>query len=790
LDIGSLTAALPGDSKLLAKGIVSTAAAKEPQLDLRVQLESADPLVLLKALSPQTETTSFPENIKVAFDVRGPWSRPSAPNLSLTLDGVEAKGQVVRTPEGIFDVRLTTDLLDIGPYLQASKAPEWLWGLPAFKATLLARNLRAGQLSAENVVADVSADGRVLYLNQINLRLLDGTNTTMNGSIAKDKVAPFNFRIRLNTNDFASLSRDVPQAALLLPFGAAKNLPGNITLESEWKSDATSISQQSSLLLPGGQVDVRVSSQGNDPLEWKLRVRHQNTAEFFKYFSLPALSLSTEAMDLAAEGAVPSAGIWSIAAAKGNVAGLTINDGVLTLTQNPLWQWEGSLSLGHVDGATLLASLNTSALTPVLARLSLQAESLALGEEHIENPSATLRLANSEAELSGLTGAWRQGVVRFSGSANLHNPDIPTYKMDMSLDGVKLSVRGGSRFGLAGDLGLQIQLESQGLTLADMRSNLSGNGEFSMSSGRFAGLDFSGLEAQLTEVKPSTAAKLPALLARSGQNELMNFGGNFVVESGVITAPRTRLRTTNGLLEGNMVIDLRAPRLDAQTTLSIAGAESLPPIGMNISGPLNGLGATFDVEALELALAPPPAPPSSPEPNKGEAEEKKPEPLPTTVTTAPTNPKTTDVDIRAIFNKKSASEGPAKESQAKPGLEAQRNANEEDVAPEPTVAPTTKTKRSSATPVIQPPRVPDELDGVGMRVITLNPPPQQGSTEPTGGPAPETLPETTAVPMPATMANSPPPAKTVTLPPATGSDERSSADAPPSLDDLLGQVRP
>jgi len=822
LHFNSATASLPGNANLSLGGTLSTAATPVPLLDLNVALDTAqlrDMLGLMSSTLLGVDDGAL-QQLKLAANIRGAWGRWGLPDFSVTLDGLQAKGQASKRDNGVWDVRLTADQIDLARYTR-NGLPVWLWNLPPLDASIVVRQLRSNTQVAENVILDTQYDGRVLTVKQLNLRTLDGTTLSANGTLGRDLTVPFDFGLKLSTPDFAALKSNVPQAVQLMPELVSNALSGAVNVDTRWRVTPEEAARLAVISLGAGRIDTVVTSHGEtDPVTWKARVRHPSAAEFVRMFSLPYVAAASGTLDFYAEGQVQSPTRWDVTNVQGQFGSAQITSGNLLVETDPVLQWEGRVGLASADALDLAGALNLARLAEGAGRLEVNADRLLVHDQIVANLAGVLRFANNQIEAESLKGGWRNGQFTLTGSANFAN-GLPAIKADLAVSDAEVDWRGGPRFGVNGVMDMHLNAEATGADFAALQSTLAGSGEFSFAGGQFMGMDFSSFAR--TVAKQREKANIETLLLRGGQSDISAFGGDFIIDTGVVSVPKLTLRSSAADLEGNARLDLKAPRLDLISNITFAdlGAEA-PPLGMSITGETSNLGASFEVSQLTAFFMPVPAQAAPPAAEQPAADAKAEPKADEKAEEAKAKPEAEPAKKKTNINRKKgeeaakadASEGaapkPKPETEAMPSVPDVLNAMRggDAPAPEPALPAPNAQYNTQDLPdgirIIRPLQGDDDdgraaQDPAPQPVQEKEPAPEAATAEP----LPTATPPATTPEVPPEFANEQPPEPitqeeaikrgadgTVRLPAANGpSEEDTGGDAPPSLDDLLRSAR-
>lgn len=624
--VSDAVAMLPGDGRLQFSGTLATSPGAPVQVDGKLALESLKLRETLAGLGvevPAALDDTALRQLKLAADVRGPWRAWGIPTLDATLDGIHITGQLAaRAADGTFDTNFNVDQFDLDKYAQAQALPAWLWQLPPANVSVTFKQLRAGGRQAENVVLTAALAPDLLTIKSLDAADFGGNTVRLSGTLSPDATRDADLTLQLGTRDFAQLRQSFAPVARLLPEMLAANLNGPVDLSVRYRRANGETQQLSTAALGTGRIELVVTDKPDQPTTFKIRLQNRETASVLAQL-VPGALLRPDAvlgqLDFYAEGTQQPGGNWQLAALQGQIAGLTVTGGTLNVGLTPQLSLTGNLALASANIDLWRQTLNPASLSGRLAAsLDVSAARLNIAGEQLTDVAGQVQLrAPATLAVSSLAGSWQGGKVVLNGEASLSAP--LSLKGSLDIKEANVALNGGNRFGLAGVLDLSVRANAEGADWASLVRSLDGDGEFSMDSGTFTGLDFAALTEALQD-RRSRNGNIDTLLARGGESALSSFGGDFVIEEGMARATNLRLRTPSASAEAKADLDLNALRLDSQSVVSLRELSGAPPFNLGISGPLDALAGHFDAAALAAHINPPaPAAVAKPEENKPDA---------------------------------------------------------------------------------------------------------------------------------------------------------------------------
>lgn len=602
--LSNLAFTLPGATQVKLEGTITPKAAAPAEADLKLAMTTTDLRGLLVSLGmtlpPRLDDGAL-RQANLTTTLRGAWTRPGLTDVQLKLDGMDITGQVsVRNDSGRYDANLSISQLDVNRYAALGTGASWIWQLPPSSLNLAFHHVRLAGQSADAVNLSADLDPGLLTIKALDAADFGGNRFRLSGTLSPDVAKASDLVLRLSTPDFAVLRESFAPVADLLPDMVASRLSGPMDVTVRWRNADGAQQRLSSLSLGGdGRLDLVMTTRSDAPRTWKARLQQRETAQLLSRMA-PSILVRPDVvlgpLDLYAEGTEQDGGLWQISALQGQVAGMGLQSGDLVALPGSPLQLNGQIQI-----ATASLDLWQQTLLPLqLARvvtgaLDLSAGRLTVLGAPMTDVTAKLTLApDGHISLPNFTGRWREGTVALTGEAQLG--DSTTLKGKVDLRAANVEMRAGSRFGLSGLLDLSLDLSTSGQDSREWLANLEGSGDFALDSGSFIGIDFAALTEALQASR--TTANLPVLLNRSGQTTLSAFGGDITIEDGLAKGVQLRFRTPSASADLTAQMDLAGPRLDITSDVLLREFETAPPFHLQLSGSLDNLNPTFDVEAL------------------------------------------------------------------------------------------------------------------------------------------------------------------------------------------------
>lgn len=609
LKIETATIQLPGEAQAQFIGALTAQGSAPTLIDGTISAQSLRLRETLQGLglSPATGLDDAAlRQASLKASVRGSWPRPSITAIEGNLDGVTLRGQMAaRANEGLYDASFTLDQLDLDRYAADFTAPGWLWTLPAANVNLTIRQMRAGGRSAENVTLSAQTGDNLLTIRSLSAADFGGNAVQVSGTLAPSDEQNSDLLLRLTTPDYAQLRQSFPPAARLLPEVLSQALSGAMDVSLRIRRGGGVFQQYSSVITGDGRIDVVKSERPDQPSGFKLRIQNRETAGLLRLIapSLPVgMMTRLGPTDIYAEGTAQPTGEWQLTSVQGQVAGSVVRSGTLMLRPGTTPVVTGSLAVSALDADQWQRAFDGVApALPLAASLDMTVDRLTVQGQALSQVSGQVRLTPpGSLAFSNLAGGWQGGRITLNAEASYR----PSYALKGSLDVREANVllSGGSRFGLSGMMDLSVRLDGQGSDMASLWRSFSGDGEFSMDSGSFRGMDFAALTEALQNRQQRATVGIDALLARGGETALSSFGGDFMIDEGQLRIPQLRLRTPSASIDGQVAMDLALMRVDVQSDISLRELSGAPAIHMAMAGLPTALEARFEASALARHL--------------------------------------------------------------------------------------------------------------------------------------------------------------------------------------------
>ncbi len=404
-------------------------------------------------------------------------------------------------------------------------------------------------------------------------------------------------------------------------------LSDGASVAASLKSDDGAIDYKGSLqAVPGGSTAQGIETSGD--LSFK-------TDDLAPYLMSTGVSLSNPGE------ALPVSLAATLAFEKGNLSLEGIKgqwdeqpvSGTLALTQIAnSRQLKGSVELGDMDGIWLgetilgagrltsigsgwpdlpfIAPVAAAEDLPIKLDVAIKARSLELASPYIfQQPSFTLVWQDAGLSVRDFNGLLQGGKV--SGGLDLDNVEgEAVLKSHIRIDGAALAPLIWERDGRAvarGQVDVNLDVESQGRSMAGVISGLSGTGTFAL---RDAVLNYinpqafaqvvravdAGMDLKDTDIRKVFLSHMDA-----GSTDVKRMEGTFVIAGGALRASNIEADAEILKSRGNLMIDLSNQTLDGDWSIKVEPAKedavtgAQPEVGLSFSGPLAAPKRMVDV---------------------------------------------------------------------------------------------------------------------------------------------------------------------------------------------------
>ena len=247
------------------------------------------------------------------------------------------------------------------------------------------------------------------------------------------------------------------------------------------------------------------------------------------------------------------------------------------------------------------AKLDLSALGLLDATIKLEAASVTLGAWQMDKPSLAVNLKGGTLGLDRLKGGLCGGSVDVHGS--LGQPQtVPALALSVAgqdLNLKDLAQRLGSTALTGGSGGLKLDITTSGASEADLVAALAGTAALRARNGAVGGLDLQAVNARLKALKgPQDLVGVLQAVQGGGATAFSSLDATAIIAKGVARSTDLHLAADGGDLTGTVTVDLPAWTIDSQAKLTLAARPDLPPLAMDLSGPIDHPEKRIDVKSL------------------------------------------------------------------------------------------------------------------------------------------------------------------------------------------------
>lgn len=256
-------------------------------------------------------------------------------------------------------------------------------------------------------------------------------------------------------------------------------------------------------------------------------------------------------------------------------------------------------------------AINTSWMRKCNANIKATAGNASYGNWKFTNAAMDFDLKDGALTLSKLSGGLYSGHVTISGklasSADERQP--LTANASVALDNVSLesfvqSFSGSRLVRANGDISLNADVNSAGISPAALIFGLAGKGTMKGSNIEFEGFDLARLSRTLAQPSSSMKENFSGLLGSvtsGGSTKFDKLDGAFTITEGVINFDKMALTGTDASVNtaGNVNLPLWTVNLESAITLPEPKDNPPPPLKVAFKGPLDNPGQTFGQGAME-----------------------------------------------------------------------------------------------------------------------------------------------------------------------------------------------
>ncbi len=261
-------------------------------------------------------------------------------------------------------------------------------------------------------------------------------------------------------------------------------------------------------------------------------------------------------------------------------------------------------SAGRTEAGWSRQSLGLEALGEMDADIALSARVLSMNKLKLADARVALKLRETEAELTTLSGAIYGG--RLEGKATLDLRQAPALTATGTLTGVELRqvlemIAGTDA--LRGPADLNVDLRATGDSQAALIATLAGTLQIASTGGSIDGYDLPAMSEKLKRIdRPTDLITLVQLGLGGGRTPFTRLDGTLRVANGIARTDDLKLVAQAGEMRTTGTIDLPRWTVDLVNEFYLTEHPKLPPLGLKISGPIDAPRRVFDIERLQSHL--------------------------------------------------------------------------------------------------------------------------------------------------------------------------------------------
>ncbi len=238
--------------------------------------------------------------------------------------------------------------------------------------------------------------------------------------------------------------------------------------------------------------------------------------------------------------------------------------------------------------------------------LALTATGLAAGGVRIAEPALEARLTDGILELTALSGQLSGGALGLSGRIDAGEPR-PTARLTLDLVGADLTEALKTAVGidtLAGALDFGLEVETHGISPAELVGNMNGSGLVSARDGQLRGIDLASAASGLSGLTdPLEFLRLQQQTLTTGATAFGAINATFAVADGVATTDDLRLVGEHGVADGRGTFDLSRWQIDLTSEFDLTGMPDAPGFGVRLIGPPDNPERVLQTADLQAFIA-------------------------------------------------------------------------------------------------------------------------------------------------------------------------------------------
>ena len=223
------------------------------------------------------------------------------------------------------------------------------------------------------------------------------------------------------------------------------------------------------------------------------------------------------------------------------------------------------------------------------ADIKLAATQLSFDRYDFVEPQLTLGVREGVLTIAPLTGRLFDGEVRLTGE--LTSRPRPALKLDVDLQGADLRealVTAIGQDALSGRFNLTGSFATSGASEWALVSGINGNATVSGGDGAVQGVDMALISARLGEL--NQLADFVDLMARAtagGETPLRTLSGTWQIRDGIARTDDTVATLEASRAETTGTVNLPTWEIDLDTRLTLTEHPEAPPVGLDLTGPLD-----------------------------------------------------------------------------------------------------------------------------------------------------------------------------------------------------------
>lgn len=245
--------------------------------------------------------------------------------------------------------------------------------------------------------------------------------------------------------------------------------------------------------------------------------------------------------------------------------------------------------------------IDLALLRSVEAEIDLAAQAITFGKHRLDEARLKAAAKDGAFDIDDLKGRLLGGTVALDARLTAADPPAASIRLSISKADLRRAPFTAAGFEIVeGMLDAGLEIATSGRSEREMVAGLGGKASVAVRDGAVQGLDLKQAGERLRRIEDlGDILSLVTSAMTGGRTRFSSLGGSFAIAEGVAASNDLRLVAEAGEGSGTARIDLPAWRLDADAEFRLADLPQAPPIGVQLSGPIDHPQRRFRTERLQ-----------------------------------------------------------------------------------------------------------------------------------------------------------------------------------------------